>query len=60
MASLYKRPKSHFWWVKFRVYWASRITAIWEVKFLSLLMDEAVRRGFAVTNPCIRLGLNLG
>lgn len=42
------------------LYWASRITAIWEVKFLSLLMGEAVRRGFAVANPCVRLGLKKG
>ena len=42
------------------LYWASRITAIWEVKFLSLLMGEAMRRGFALTNPCARLGLKKG
>jgi len=42
------------------LYWASRITAIWEVKFLSLLMGEAVRRGFAMVNPCTRLGLKKG
>ena len=32
-------------------------TAILEVKFFSLLMDEAVERGHIVANPCVRLGL---
>jgi integrase len=32
-------------------------TALLEVKFLSLIMDEAVASGFANNNPCTRLGI---
>jgi integrase len=35
----------------------SRNTAIVELKFLGLVMREAVRRGFAISNPCDRLGI---
>ncbi len=42
------------------MYWASRGTAIWELKILRLLMSEAVRQGLATTNPCVRLGLKKG
>jgi len=36
---------------------AGRNTALLEVKFLGVLMQEAVRRNFASANPCIRLGM---
>lgn len=36
---------------------AGQNTIIHEVKFLSLLMGEAVKRGFASANPCVRSGL---
>ena len=42
------------------LYWASRVTAVWEVKFLRLLTTEAIRRGLAVTNPFLRLGIAKG
>lgn len=32
-------------------------TALLEIKFLSLIMDEAVASGFANSNPCLRLGI---
>jgi integrase len=32
-------------------------TALLEVKFFGLLLDEAVERGHIIANPCIRLGL---
>ena len=35
----------------------SHNTALTELKVFSALMQEAVRRGYAVANPCVRLGL---
>lgn len=32
-------------------------TALLEIKTLQLIMNEAVRRGFAPSNPCLRLGM---
>ena len=32
-------------------------TIIHELKFLGVVMGEAVRRGFATANPCLRMGL---
>ena len=32
-------------------------TALLEIKFLGLIMDEAVASGFANSNPCMRLGI---
>jgi len=36
---------------------ASRNTAIHEIKLLSLIMNEAVKRDFVQVNPCMRMGL---
>lgn len=36
----------------------SRNTAVVELKFLGLVMQEAVRRGFAQANPCVRAGIH--
>lgn len=44
---------SYFDWRK----GAGRNTALLEIKFLGLLMNEAVLRGFALSNPCARLGV---
>jgi integrase len=35
----------------------SHNTALTELKVFSAIMQEAVRRGYAVANPCVRLGL---
>jgi integrase len=35
----------------------SRNTAVLELKFFGLVMREAVRRGFASSNPCERMGI---
>ena len=42
------------------LYWASRATAVWELKILRLLMSEAVKQGLATSNPCVRLGIKKG
>jgi integrase len=36
---------------------ASKNTAIWEVKFMGLVMRRAIQLGFATVNPCAGLGL---
>jgi integrase len=36
---------------------ASHNTAMLELKILGMLMDEAIRRGYAQTNPCAKLGI---
>jgi integrase len=35
----------------------SHNTALYDVRFMSIIMREAVRRGFATSNPCAQLGV---
>lgn len=35
----------------------SHNTALYELKFMSQLLDEAIRRGYCLDNPCRRLGI---
>lgn len=39
------------------VHKAAKNTALLEIKFLGLIMDEAIQSGFCSTNPCRRLGI---
>jgi integrase len=36
---------------------AAKNTALLEIKFLSLILDEAIQSGFCSTNPCRKLGI---
>lgn len=42
---------------EFGVHKAAKNTALLEIKFLGILMHEAVESGFATSNPCSRLGI---
>jgi integrase len=42
---------------EFGVHKAAKNTALLEIKFLGLVMHEAVESGFATSNPCSRLGI---
>jgi integrase len=39
------------------VHKAAKNTALLEIKFLGLIMDEAIQSGFCTTNPCRKLGI---
>lgn len=44
-------------YVDWRTKSAGKNTAIHELKFMGVIMNEAVRREFAERNPCVRMGL---
>jgi integrase len=39
------------------VHKAAKNTALLEIKFLGMIMDEAIQSGFCNTNPCRKLGI---
>lgn len=43
-------------YLRFRSHRAKQ-TVLTEIKVLRLIMDEAIRRGWATANPCVRLGI---